>query len=162
MKSVVPVVICVLLLIGGSMLMAPAAVTTSVPVTYVVVAPAPPIPQGEMASPQPPVVQPGIEVKKIPDGLLPHVPVIPPLDEQLAALGRVGPVCPPGGCPSIVNPNACVPVNACDAVATAGREIVLGRPLRAVAQAGCAVGRVVKTVIGRERRVARREARRGG
>lgn len=156
MKNIVPIVICVVLLIGGSMMMAP-AVTTSVPATYAVVAdPAPPIPQGDLASSQPPVVQQGIKVK-IPDGLLmPKAPVIPPWQDQMA-LNR--PVCPSDECTATVT-TVDAPVNACDAVATADREV--RRPLRAVTQAGGAVVRVAGVVLGRDRRVERREARRGG
>ena len=160
MKNVVPVVICVLLLIGGSMLIAPAASTISVPATYAVVAPAPPSPQGDVDPPQPPVIERGIEVKKIPSGLLipPALPVIPPNDDQLLAIA--GP-CAGGVCP-LIPKVAVAAVKAPVTKAVSVVEVVARRPLRAVAQAGCAVGRVVKTVAGCERRQARRQARRGG
>lgn len=162
MRSVVPIVICVLLVIGGSMLMTNGAVTTSVPATYAVADPAPPIPQGDVAKPQPPVVQQGLEVKaSIPDGLLPlmpKTPAEPSLQDQLAALGRAGPVCPQNCLPAVA-PKTCEPVNACDAVATADREEGSRQPLRAVAQAGRGL---LKVIVGHDRRAARREARRDG
>ena len=155
MKNAVPVVICVLLMIGGSMMMTDGAATTSVSATYAVAAPAPPVPQGDPA--------PGVEMKTpYPDGLLmPKTPMVP-LEEQLALLDRAG--CVGRTCPlnSSKSTTSVLNVNACDAVATADREIVLGRPLRAVAQVGGAVVGVVRAVVGRERRLERREARRGG
>ena len=161
MKNIVPIVICVLLLVGGSMLMVNGGQTATVQATAgVVAAPAPPIAQGDVAQPQPPVVQQGLETKApIPDGLLPPKnPTEPSLQDQLAALNRVGPTCPPSGCPA-VNDSTSGPVNACDAVATADREGGNRRPLRAVAQAG---GGLVRSVIGHARRAERRESRRGG
>lgn len=159
MKNGVPVLICAMLLIGGSMLMTSGAVTTSVPATYVVAAnPAPPVAQGDAAQPQPPVVQQGVEIKApIPDGLLvPKNPQPTPLTDELALMNRVGRTCP-------LNSSNCISTtpeaNACDAVAITTEGDATRRPLRAVAQAGRGL---LKVVVGHERRVARREARRGG
>ena len=121
------------------MMMTDGAQTAS---TIVVDDPAPPVPQG--AQPPAKVVIPG--------GLLPKTPV-PSWQDQLAANKLVGPVCPSGACPSsgyitVVQPNAC------DAVIT-------GQPLAGLyTVVGVGAG-VIKTIIGRERRMERRANRRG-
>ena len=135
MKPLAPILCCVLLIVGGSMLLTSAG-TVEVPVTYAIM---------------PAADSPAHIVPVQPDANGTAVPV-DPLAENMRLVSAAG--CPNGLCP-FLKPNK----TAKTSTAVAGEEGAR-RPLRAVAAGVCsrACG-VVRFVIGRERRQTRRANR---
>jgi len=127
-----PILICVLLLVGGSMMAVNGNQSASVPVTYAVI---------ETVSADAPV----IEI------------AVPPVPEKISKVA-IADGCPGGVCPIRKSVQRVVTTTA---TVTAEREGVAKRPLRAVASAGSRVLGAVRTILGHERRQARREERRG-
>lgn len=139
MKNVLPILCCVLLLIGGTMLTAPASQTIEVPVTYTVADSAPPAPAATH-NPVDPAATTGL---------------VPNLADQLATNTRLagagggyhcnGDSCDGGQC----GDNA-----SASSAEDDGGQRLLGRVASRVRGVGSAI-------LGVERRQARRAARRG-